>query len=992
MICKGCGEEYDEEMFPYCPYCLMGNDDNADKEEKNTVKYDSEAREVFFNEVCNNTTGIIVEIEPDVNECENKVGNSNSSIIDRVIISNQLVQTDTSIADIPISEIPFLGNRSKNVLYRNGIFYLSELQAYAKANDISLIRNAGKTVVNEILKAINFVSKKEDNSRPLIEEVFRENKYNLFVAHCKRNNMEYVDQLYDFDFAELFEIKGMGEKKIKDIKEMVEHSKSNKIDMSDVTYDMNCEMDNKIETKRMFSHINYQLFDLDIEFIEGFGLNRRLIEKLKSNGHIKIGDIEGISKTTLIGILGIRDAEKVFAIDGYLNKSLREVFSMKLDELSKRPEFESVLLKVDGMTLQKIGKKYGYTREWARQRVEKVYRRLNPIMIPIVKSFLQEKGYVNVQTISNICDKDIYAKVVINWCQNANVFKYLDFADVLLLPENDIDAIKNEILEFAVDFVGDGISYSDSLEELDLAMKEMNYPYIDSDVFLNFLLNYGYKLYGDFLVKGRQSYGYLCARLIAKYYKKGIKLNDEKELKNLRNLMVQEYGDIDIPVENRAFRTRISEYTVLCGRGAVIAQENIWVEMSLLEEIKDYIDKALEREIYYSELYARFEGMITMMSNIDNYYFLHGVLKLYFSDEYDFSNRDHLTKRGDDLVSGKLSTRLHDFIVSHKDPVDKKKIKSNFPGLTEIVLVNTVLSSKDLFYWDYNLYFSTESLSITEADKKHLVDVISMIMEMNYGYCSANLLYDTVSNRFPDFLNKNRIKTSNTLFFICAKVLGGEFDFRRPHIVKNGQLEKMSVKNVALHLMGYPKIFDYNTYQMVAKRLKWPDVTAGCAFDDIENDYIRISKDTYIKRESFEVNDFIKAQLEKILQVEMKKGFVSMINYMNWETYPVFEYEWNEFLIRTIVENYIPSLRIVEGRFKDRRMERGIIVDCASPVKNYEDLVVSLLRQNKYSEISEDELLSMLVLHNLTYTVIPKELYKGKNIYYKGTKFVVKDK
>ena len=25
MICKGCGETYDEEMFPVCPFCLTEN-------------------------------------------------------------------------------------------------------------------------------------------------------------------------------------------------------------------------------------------------------------------------------------------------------------------------------------------------------------------------------------------------------------------------------------------------------------------------------------------------------------------------------------------------------------------------------------------------------------------------------------------------------------------------------------------------------------------------------------------------------------------------------------------------------------------------------------------------------------------------------------------------------------------------------------------------------------------------------------------------------
>mgnify|MGYP000750844840 CR=1 FL=1 len=47
-----------------------------------------------------------------------------------------------------------------------------------------------------------------------------------------------------------------------------------------------------------------------------------------------------------------------------------------------------------------------------------------------------------------------------------------------------------------------------------------------------------------------------------------------------------------------------------------------------------------------------------MLSNIDNYNFLHGVLKLYYAEEYDFSNRDYLKKRGSGYKSGKLSARI----------------------------------------------------------------------------------------------------------------------------------------------------------------------------------------------------------------------------------------------------------------------------------------------------------------------------------------------
>ena len=76
---------------------------------------------------------------------------------------------------------------------------------------------------------------------------------------------------------------------------------------------------------------------------------------------------------------------------------------------------------------------------------------------------------------------------------------------------------------------------------------------------------------------------------------------------------------------------------MLCGRGEAIAIENIHVDLSVIEQIIEYIEVSRETVIYYMELFARFEGILRLTSNIDNYNFLHGILKLYYPDEYDYS-------------------------------------------------------------------------------------------------------------------------------------------------------------------------------------------------------------------------------------------------------------------------------------------------------------------------------------------------------------------
>ena len=108
MICKGCGETYDEEMFPVCPFCLTENG----KTEIDSIENDSD----LFN-VDNESVHQELEV---------------SDVDKNVCIENR---TDTNkqemcIKDINVVDIDGLSMRSKKILRRNRIFKLSDLRNY----------------------------------------------------------------------------------------------------------------------------------------------------------------------------------------------------------------------------------------------------------------------------------------------------------------------------------------------------------------------------------------------------------------------------------------------------------------------------------------------------------------------------------------------------------------------------------------------------------------------------------------------------------------------------------------------------------------------------------------------------------------------------------------------------------------------------------------------------------------------------------------------
>lgn len=965
MICKGCGETYDEEMFPVCPFCLTENG----KTEIDSIENDSD----LFN-VDNESVHQELEV---------------SDVDKNVCIENR---TDTNkqemcIKDINVVDIDVLSMRSKNILRRNGIFKLSDLRNYLEQHDLHDINGLGAFCEDEIKEALKIGITNGNNSEIFsakIEEVYSENKYFLFVNYCHSKGIEYMNDLETFDFNELSGVRGIGKGKIEDI-----ISRYEQYDSGNFETNLVAESQEKKTEKTIFNFINAQLVDIDTNFLTGLGIKIKLVSMLIGNGYKKIGDMGGISVKTLQHIVGDRNFAKFEIIEEELKKPLFEIFGDVLSEKSQEEDFCIDIKRACGYTLQELGNEYGLTRERIRQRIAKFNSNLDLFMKPIVSLFMYPKNYITVQELLDIYDNDDFDKAILYWCKNSDVLEYLEFAEVFVYAQNEKNAIEKQIEIIAEDFIGEGINLYDNLEELEDLMQNSGFSYIDGTAFINLVQQYGYKVYGDFIVKGRQSYGYLCARVVAEKFPNGIKLYDSGDLDELRMYAAEEYGNLGIPESNRAFSTRLSDYLILSGRGMVTAESNIHVEMSVLDEIKEYIDNVQEGEINYAEIFSMFEGKLRMFSNIDNYNFLHGVLKLYFPDEYDFSSRDYLKKKGEGYKSGKLSSKIKELIENTGVPIHKNEIKKKLPGLTDIVLINTILSDDEIMQWDYNYYFSISLLNINETEKEYLQQEILKMLNQNDGYCSDRLLYEEIKQCNPELLSSNKIETVNNLFYVCQKLFSEEFDFKRPHICRHGLLEEMSVKNVALHLLGYPIKLSFSKYQEIADKLKWSPVTTRIVFSEIETEYARITDDLYIKRDAFDVSDDVVVKIQQVLNRKMLKGYISLINFDEWEDFPEIPYEWNVFLMRTIVDLSISDLRIVEIKTKDRRYERGIIIKSEADIMDYTDLVILFLKNMGIKEVSESNMLTLLVMNNLTYKMIPKEVYVSDKLKYINEKFVI---
>lgn len=869
-----------------------------------------------------------------------------------------------------------------------------------------------------------------------IEEVYFENKFNRFLEYCQQESITYMSQLRGFDFFKLLNVKGIGKGKFEDIRAVYETYLISKTD--DETLGNGQK---KYETAKsehhenlnglMFKNVNDELAEMDISLLSGLGIRRKMINRFMENGYVQIGDLKNISEFEVIRITENRKLKEFRNIEKTLSKNFVTIFADVLENFTNERDFAIFQKRMDGKTLQELGKEYQLTRERIRQKIKNLASKIDVFMIHVLKLVVDDESYVidpllNVSTdciqekkLTNLYENEHYGKILVQWCKMNNDFVYLDFAKVFVRSRMSRDGIEEELLNIAESFIGEGMEWSKKIDELKSVMEENGYGYMDESSIETFLIQRGYKKYKDFLAKGKQSYGYLCSKVIAEKFPEGIRIYNKNDLDKLREYANTEYGDIGIPDSTRSFGARLSEFLVLSGRGKATAQSNTRVEESLLDSIRGFIENYDGKNVYYSEIFTKYEGEIREKSNIDNYNFLHGVLKLYFEGHYDFTNRDYLSKRGDCEVHDN-SERIKEYIISAGRPASRRELKRNVVGFaSDIVIFGAIERDAELIQWDYNRYYSLSLMDISKEDKDLLEESVRSIAKENKGYCSDNLLFGEVKKNGEDFLKKNRIKAAINLYFVCKKLLGNKFDFRRPHILEKGLIENISFKTVVPHLIGDTAILSLGDYQNLTKKLRWSSATTSAVFAEIEQNYMRLNEDMYMKNDDFKIGKEELVQIETVVRSLMTRGekrekvvsecggekrsecgcmhkeepleYISMINLKIPEELPQIGHRWNAFLLRKIVERYIPSLKIIDMNIVDRRFERGIIVDENSILKTYDDVVIRTLMSLGYRAVTEAEMLKFLIEHNLICRAIPKELYTADGLIFKDGLFRIKE-
>ena len=90
-------------------------------------------------------------------------------------------------------------------------------------------------------------------------------------------------------------------------------------------------------------------------------------------------------------------------------------------------------------------------------------------------------------------------------------------------------------------------------------------------------------------------------------------------------MILEEFGDVRIPENDRALIARITPICILCGRGIYKLKQDNYITKELANKIYEYIDKSENSVFLTNTLFSVFEDEL-LSCGIDNKYYLQGVL------------------------------------------------------------------------------------------------------------------------------------------------------------------------------------------------------------------------------------------------------------------------------------------------------------------------------------------------------------------------------
>lgn len=635
-----------------------------------------------------------------------------------------------------------------------------------------------------------------------------------------------------------------------------------------------------------------------VGYIQAFTSDEEARKQLLSvceNTQITIGQY---GQTILNDNSDNRMQELCYNFFSWLNFDLQDEINQIGKQLQSNERTMMIVeMRANKKTLHDVGEAMNITRE----RVRQIERKANREFIrgitahQIIKKIYAERNQDKVLTSAELSEYfGEMATIFLYFLRGSETadYEYDEDMDVFIVEDRDMiervqeyietlpETIKEKeygrIVELGVD------NYGLNKEIIDTAIKER------------------YKYTGSVYHRSRLTRSSMYELILREYYPEGLHIYDSQEIQEFRQQVMEEYGDINLPKEDRAIAAVIARVGILCGRGIYKPKMDSYIPKELENRIQSYIDSSDSNIFLMNTLFAEFQEELEACG-ITNKYFLQGVLKTLFGDRY-FFRRDYLAK--DDSVTS-IYNDIVQFIKASDYPVLKEEINRKYPGITEIV-INIAVSDQEILNY-FGQYLHVSKLRVYPSEKEKIQRVLEVMTE-EQGYVHGKDLYEELQIAVGDFLKRNGIKFAYSLLSVLGYLFREEYEIERPYIARNG-VSIDRPEEIISEYIRENEVVDISEINSLAQEQHYVIYSILDFLNQYNDTHLLISKTQLARIEYVGITQETVDLLHKLLldEVTDTKAIFSLEGLAKL---PKVNVPWNEWLIYSIVNRSFKDFEV----------------------------------------------------------------------------------
>ena len=472
--------------------------------------------------------------------------------------------------DIDVESLPFSARVQKLLRYEN-IYSLKDLLMVDIAF-LKRMRGFGAYSVNQVVSYCSSLA--HTSYLGLTEQSVP--KYDLFTT-----NKDAI-ALGDFSFADGSVLTENEEKQLANIKEAYDIFGADLITdcvyLPDRTiplletlfaFSLKCSRTNKFEKKfeDIYSQIPaFRRKNVAKNYIEAFSFDDAIRNKLASCYSSPEDKLGAIKRTIFFG-----EKEQAILAEEFLQWcqfDLKKVITIIFDELYSSPRIQTVIEgRAKDLTLQDIGEQLGITRERVRQIEENVKRiftgqiRRTKLMSKIYAD-LNGQAVITPKNLKDVAGKNAEALIYLLKDSSEGLYCYNPLLKVFIFGDNELTTR----IQGFIDDLPDVLHKKDFDKAVRIACREYG---INKEYFKKALYEV-YRTKGDVLHRSKLTLAKIYDDTIRKYFPDGIYVYDDNEINKLRQYVYNDFGEVGLPMTNRASAVRIASTCILAGRGFYI--------------------------------------------------------------------------------------------------------------------------------------------------------------------------------------------------------------------------------------------------------------------------------------------------------------------------------------------------------------------------------------------------------------------------------------